>query len=326
MRDGKIILRKLKPLYHDITTILVDAKTGAFAGFEQPTGILPVGNSLLISFRVEGTKWYGVSLLENIRSTYTQWNDANDSAARYDKRLAGVQPIVKYPPAEEYIDDTKTPNKTIAENVLKGLESGSGITMPRSRSKFSGAQGEPVQDAWDISLLADSTTRQPGFRDRLDYLDKLKVRGLEWPERAILEGMFGTKAEAGVHQGLALTRADLVHRHITRLLNWHCVDQILALNYGEEARGTIRLVASPLVDSKLEFLRNVFTEYLKNPNGFADLSEKINKDGLMDALGIPKSEEVVDDADDSSELPQRGEDLNDPLAASMGGVYRGNGR
>ena len=103
VKNGQIVLKKIKPLYHNITTILVDAKTGVFAGFTQPTGTLPVGNSLLIPFRVEGTKWHGTSLLENIRATFTQCTDANASAARYDKRLAGVQPIVKYPLGDTFI-------------------------------------------------------------------------------------------------------------------------------------------------------------------------------------------------------------------------------
>jgi hypothetical protein len=324
-QDGQIVLKKLKPLYPDITTILVDQATGAFAGFRQRSEDLPLANSLLISFRVEGTQWHGQSLLENVRATYNEWTAANEGAGRYDTKLAGCQPVIKYPPADEYVDNTKTPNQTIAKEVLQGLEAGSGITLPRSRTKYAGGPNEPKEDAWDISLLADSTTRQPGFRDRLDYLDKLKARGLQWPERAILEGMFGTKAEAGAHQDLALTNADLLHRHVTRLLNWHCVDQLLALNYGEEARGTVRLAAAPLVNVKMEFLREVLRAMLAKDAVLAELVTMLDVDGILDMLGLPKSEEVVQD-DEAPEPAQPGMDIEDPLGATVGQAYGDNGR
>jgi hypothetical protein len=322
-KDGKIILKKLKPLYHDITTILVDQKTGAFQGFQQRSEDLPLANSLLISFRVEGTKWHGQSLLENIRTTYNQWTTASETAERYDAKLAGCQPVIKYPTSEEYVDDTKTPNKTLAKQILQGLEAGSGITIPRSRVKYVGATNEAKEDAWDVSLLTDSTTRQPGFRDRLDYLDKLKARGLQWPERSLLEGMFGTKAEAGIHQDLALTNADLIHRHVTRLLNWHCVDQILALNYGEDARGTVRLVAAPLVNIKLVFFREVLKKLLEKDAALMELYQMLDIDGLLDMLGLPKSEEVVqDDVDEGGSPSEPGIDVNDPLGVTAASIYR----
>lgn len=319
--DGKIVLKKLKPLYHDMTDILVDQTNGSFAGFYQQPLTLALANSFLVSFRVEGTEWYGQSLLENIRAVYNQWQTANDGAERYDAKVAGVQPIVKYPPADEYIDDSKTPNQDIAKGVLDGLESGMGVTLPRSQMKRAGGSNKPDEDAWDISLLSDASPRQPGFSNRLDYLDKLKARGLQWPERAILEGMFGTKAEAGTHQDLALTNADLMHRHVTRLVNWHCVDQLLALNYGEETRGSVRLLAAPLHNVKLAFLREVLKALLAKDASLMEIFAMVDLDGVLDMLGIPKSEEVVD-VDEGPEPAQDGVDADDPNADPVKAVFK----
>lgn len=319
--DGHLVLRKLKPLLHDITIILVDKETGAFAGFRQEQNTLPLANCLLISFRVEGTQWHGASLLENIRATFNKYTEADAGAMRYDKKLAGASLLIECPSQEEYEDDTKRPNTEIGLELGQALQSSGIVVVPQVIPKWASEMVNPPS-AWKFDVLQDSSSRQPGFTARLDYLDKLKARGLEWPERAILEGMFGTKAEAGAHQGLAITNADLTHRHITRFVNWHCVDHVLALNYGEEARGTVRLVAAPLVDAKLEFLRGLYTEILKHPQGFMEEYGTIDSDGLKDTLGVPKTEEVDRGEDDGQEPAQPGVDVNDPLAGSVRSIYR----
>ena len=322
--EGRIILKKLKPLCHDLTTILVDAATGAFKGFQQRSmDDLPLANCLLVSFRVEGTQWHGEALLENARVAYNQWVEAAAGAERYDKKLAGVQPVVKHPPGTSSVDGVEKSNAEAAADLLNGLQAGSGVTI--AKVPLYGVSPDQFVEAWEFQLLSDPTTRQPGFRDRLDYLDKQMVRALLWPERAITEGIFGTKAEAGAHQGLAMVNADLLHRDVTRILNWHCVDQILALNFGEEARGTVRLEAAPLVNAQLEFIRQLYVELVKSPAG-VELVDKVDMDGVMDMLGVPKSEEIVDE--DESEIGARkgpsepGMDVNNPLAVSVKDVYR----
>ena len=49
----------------------------------------------------------------------------------------------------------------------------------------------------EIELLSDSGKGQQPFTDRQKYLDILKVRAFGFPERSILEGQFGTKADVG---------------------------------------------------------------------------------------------------------------------------------
>ncbi len=244
--DGRIVLRKLKPLLHDLTLILVDSATGGFTGFRQDLIDLPVGNALLIHFRVEGTQWYGEGLLENIRSTYDKWVEVDTGAARYDKKVAGSHFVIKYPAGSSPVAGVEVDNATIASDMLKAMEASAGIMIPNQVAKFVD-QLKDQPPGWDVTLLSDTgVSSQSTFIDRLAYLDKMMVRGLGFPERAILEGEFGTKAEAGVHVAVAITNMDLLHRHITRLVNWHVVDQLLALNFGEAARGTVWLSASPI--------------------------------------------------------------------------------
>jgi len=300
--EGKkrLLLRKLKSLLVDITDIRVDRETGQFAGFQQPPTAdrptyldLDLDYSLLIPFRVEGTNWYGAPLLENIRAAYDWWDDTKKGANRYDKKVAGSHWVVYFPIGSSKVDGVETDNATIAAGILENLEASGSVAVPRKVQEWvEDLNAQPEGKSWEIVLLTGSPM-QSGFNDRLGYLDKLFVRGLLTPERAVLEGEYGTKAEAAVHATIGLAVRELEHRHVTRLFNWHVVDQLLAYNFGDEARGTVKAVAAPLVDDKLAFFQAVYTAVLANPAGFLDATDALDLDALVDAVGLPKAEEVV---------------------------------
>lgn len=295
--EGQIILKKLKPLLQDITEIIVTKDTGAFAGFKQQgrQEPLPLANSLLLNYRVEGTDWYGQGLLEDARAVWNEWVEANAGAARYDKRIAGANILLHYPEGQATDEGgTVQNNDVLAKRILQAFQSSGAVAIPTNVMKFLAdynKTGKPVYE-WELEILGDSTSRQPGFIERLAYLDKLKVRAMLLPERSILEGQYGTKAEAAEHINLAFTNAELIHRHLTRLLNWHAVDQLLALNWGEQARGTVKLVAMPIVDTKLTMLKEIYQAILANPMGYLDEKATLDTAGIKDALGIPTQEET----------------------------------
>jgi len=301
-RDGRIGLWKLKPLLVDLTEVLIVKATGAFDGFKQTPAegspvVIPAEYAFNVPFRVEGTNWYGASLLENIRPTYNTWMDANDGAARYDRKLAGSHWVVYYPPEQSSVDGVTgelVDNGVLADRILKSLETSGAISVPRKVAKYLDQLNAQTPDkSWEITMLSDDSPRQPSFIERLNYLDKLMVRGLLLPERSLLEGQFGTKAEAGVHADAAVTQRDLEHRHVTRMVNWYVLDQLLALNWGEEMRGKVRLEASPLADDAQQWLREIYRKLLENHNGFIEEFMTIDRDALKDTLGVPKSAEVT---------------------------------
>lgn len=322
---GLFKIGKFKPLLQDITEIQIVQDTGAFAGFKQNDVELPVEKSLLFSFRVEGTQWHGEPLLENARETYNQWYDANAGASRYDRKVAGSHFIVYYPEGKcRDQNGSEVDNAEMARTILAGLESSGSVAIPDDVARY--VEGlNTDHHGWRIELLSDGTGRQPTFIDRLRYLDTMLCRAVLVPERAVLEGQHGTLAEAGTHADFALTSAELTHQYVTRIVNWHAVDQVLALNFGEEAMGKVRLAASPLVDTKLEFLRQVYTAVLTNPNGFLEEFGLIDTDALKDSLGVPRSEEVAsanDEGEEATTLTVPGVDAGSPMAATIRRLYR----
>jgi hypothetical protein len=326
-QDGRVVVRKLKPLLQKQTKILLDEDTGAFCGFQQGDVVVPLENSLLINYRVEGTHHYGEPLLENVRETWNKWRKADAGAERYDEKVAGAHWFLVYPEGESTNEHgQEVDNATIAQQALRALESSGSIAMPVNVKAWSDAvrSGIPSNDAmaWKLELLADNGARQPTFINRLDYLDKLLVRGLLLPERAVLEGIYGTKAEAETHVDLALTNADLLHRRTTRLVNWHAVDQVLAINFGDRMRGKVRLVPGPIVDARLAFLKQLYLAVLTNPQGFLEEFGMLDLDALKDSLGVPKAKEVAQPGDESENvLPVEGVDPHDKRAATVRQLY-----
>lgn len=320
---GRTIIKKFKPLLQDLTKILVEEATGAFRGFKQKNVRVPLENSLLIPFRVEGTNWYGEPLLENARKPWTQKQKASGGAERYDEKVAGAHWVVWYPIGEtEDESGTAKDNADLARDILNALEASGSLAVPRSLEEFTNDL-QAQNSKWKIELLADNGARQPTFINRLDYLDKQLVRALLLPERAVLEGTYGTKAEAETHGNLAMTMAQLQHQYVTRLLNWHAVDQLLAINYGEEARGTVWLEAAPIVDERIAYLKAVYDAVLDNPNGFLEEFGNIDMDSLKEQLGVPKSQEVDDDGmGGPTIISVEGEPEDPRLAASIRRVYR----
>lgn len=316
--DGRIHLRKLKALLHDITQVLVDGN-GGFIGLAQVRDhvTVPLEQSLLISFRVEGTQWYGQSLLENARHAYNAWIETDAGAARYATKISGSHWFIQHPFGST-IDETgaTVENKDIAIKMLTALRSVGGGDIAVGKAADPGKQ-------WDVELKGD-----PGggavttFVPRNEYLDRQMIRGLLVPERAALEGRYGTRADAEAHADIAITGMELADRHITTILNWHCVDQLLAANFGEDARGSVWLESAPLVDTQRESLMKVYDAILRNPGGFLEEFGQIDTDAIKDKIGVPKSQEIAE----AGTTPLDGVDADDPLSASIRGVYAdGNG-
>ncbi len=288
--DKKIGLKKLKPLLHDITFIQVEDPSGAYAGLKQVNGpvelFLKVEETLLLSFDVEGSMLYGNSLLENARSAQNEWIETNKGAGRYDRRIAGAHWIVHYPVGESIVKGVTIDNFEIATGILNSLQSSGGVIMPSDVAAFADEM-KAENSGWKVELITDGGGKQASFVDRMKYLDATKVRAFGMPERAILEGEFGTKAESEVHADLAIMNMELRHRYIVQELNKHVVDHLLRLNYGKAFEGSIFISAAPITDLTIGYLRTIYNSVLTNQSGFLEEFGSIDMNALRDKLGIP---------------------------------------
>ena len=328
--DGTTYLKKLKPLLQDITDILVDRPTGAFIGLRQrfyqnqlsntPITALVDGaiqldlhKSLLVNFDVEGTNWYGEPMMQIAEHAYDQWHQSNEGAARYDAKMAGSHWIVHYPYGTSKVNGHEVDNFQVAESIILRLESSGAIAVPKTLAEFVDDLNKDAPDAWKVELLTDSGGHV-SYNDRMKYMDTLKVRAFGFPERAILEGTFGTKAEAVAHADMSIVGIEMKHSEFCQQLNWHAVNQILRLNYGKKAENSVYIVPSPIADLERNFLQTIYAEMLKNPDGFLQEMNDIDVIALKDRLGVP----IKSDArDNPSEAPDDEDFEDDDLEAAF---------
>ena len=299
VREGRIVLHKLKALLQDLTTIVVVEKTGAFAGLRQDRErvSLELERCLLLSMNVEGTDWYGEPLMIRAEQAYDEWLVTNDGAKRYDAKIAGSHWVVHYPIGTSTIGGQEVDNFQVAQNLLSTMEASGAIAVPRWLEDFVDDVTKDKVDAWRIELLTDSGNAKASFVDRQRYLDALKVRAFGLPERAVLEGEFGTKAEAEAHASFAITGMELRHRLICQDLNWHLVNQLLRLNWGPDAESTVYIEPVPLTDPALLWLRKLYLTILSNPESFMTELDTIDSENLKDKVGVPTVPETdVDEA------------------------------
>lgn len=296
-QSGLIEIKKVKPLLQDITKVIVDKANGSFLGLKQEDITLELPQALLVNIDVEGTYWYGEPTMKAADLPFEWWNICNNANVRYDKKIAGAHWIIHYPPGNSVLNGTKIANDKVAQSLLTALESSGSIAVPRKVEEFVDDLNKEAK-AWEIELLSAYPTSNVAFVERLKYLDALMARALGMPERAILEGQFGTKAEAEAHADFAITNMELRHKIIVQQYNWHLVNQLLRVNYGPEAENTVLIAVAPLTDLTLQYLRATYTKFLDNQEGFGQEFDNVDTEAMRDKLGIPsKKPEDVPTAD-----------------------------
>ncbi len=329
--DGvaRLTLRKLKPLLIDITEPLVDKEDGSFRGLKQ--GKVEIGSEKVFWFTYDGepgNEWFGRSKNENLRKAYKAWEDLFDKAGRYATLAAGPVPLIQYPEGTARDKNGKEVDAyEIASGLLQAMQSGKGVIMPNTLAKYASTlaeKGIPLDTlkAWIFDFLEPKARYGDDFVKLLTHAEKLLVRGRLAPERAVLEGEHGTKADSEVHTDIVLSGADEFLTDLRRCVNWFIINPLLMLNYGEAAKGMITAEPAPLVDEKLALIREMVKTVLTAPQ---------NRDLFLDVFGLAQSMEMLNlprnEGDDDFGLPRLDEDdpdesLTNMMLSLFGGMHR----
>ena len=309
--DGAIIISKLKPLLQDYTDPLVDPKTGDLLGLYNCINNvevrLNIAEIMLFSLDVEGTDWRGSAIMDNVDKAQRDWEAVNRVASRYDRKIAGAHWMVYYPDGMSEYNGTLTAHWIIAQNLLRDLEGSGSTAIPRSVADITAElNGKGDEVGWKIEILSAYPTSGVAFIDRMKYIDVLKVRAFGMPERAMTEGQFGTKAEAGEHIDLANTSAQNQLDLMVQEINAHMINQMLRLNYGEETEDTVWIEASPIKDEAIAYLRDIYKQLITNPDGFAFEAANVDFDTLRNRVDIPTDPSALEGREETPETETEG--------------------
>jgi len=299
-------LQKIKALKNDITWALYNEK-GDLSGLENDDQylaaeiLIDAEHSLFINLDDEGLGQYAEPLLLAAYEPWLNAKEANKAASNYDRKISGEHWVVHYPVGRTPVDginilsdgdDGRASNDQIAAMILKQLCASGSVTIPvYTEQIITDITGGENPTGWKIELLSSSGL-QSSFVDRLKYLDTLKVRALIMPERALLEGQFGTKAEAGEHADMAVTVREIWHEQITQQVNEQVVNELLEINFG--VRDTVKLVAMPLANRQKAFYSELFFKVMDNPEIAPEILDGIDFGELRGALDVPLDEASVE--------------------------------
>lgn len=291
LSDGRSAhLGRPVPLLPDITDIHADADGDvAYLTQTTPTAgekILWADDLFVIRWRVEESA-YGEPLLINVRDVFRQWHDVSATANRYDRKIAGSQIVIKFPPGSSLDrDGVERDNVDIAKEMIRRIEASGAVAIEqRAGESLAGLQADNPE--WSFEVLRNPNA-QPEFIERMTYLDRLKVRGMGFPERAVLEAeSSGSRADSITAAGFAIRNLEMAGHFIAKEIDAQLLDPLMRANYGDGAVDTIRYVAGPVDDMHKRELFNLAAEVAKGR------PETVDLDTLYDNVAIPKSAEVL---------------------------------
>lgn len=327
-KAGAWVVERWKPLLPELTTIRVE-KTGQYAGLEQRGVIIDPFRAFLFTNDREGDNHYGTARHEAIREhAWAPWVESAKRCGQYFAKAAGVIPQIIYPQGSGKDKTGATiDNFEIANRVLAELGSGKGVTMPWSMQKWAeqalARGGDPMElMAWRIQFLETRAGHGSEFLENMRYLDSLKMRGWLVPERVALEGQHGTLAEASAHADIALSVAQETLGLMVVEINAQIVDSLLAVNFGPETAGKVRMVAAPIVNTERAYLRGLVRDVLVQPGNIDLFLETLDLDAAFDQAGLPKLREVIEQEGLQATAGGTPTDTPTPGASAPGGVGR----
>lgn len=299
VKDGALTVTRIKALMPDLTDFVIDPHGNVVA--VRNTGVdLRPDEHFVYTYDGEFGNPYGRSRHENIRKqAWNPYRKIAEQCDRYFSKASGIIPLVRYPLGQNYnAAGQLVSNGEIAQDLVNYLSTARGITMPQEYQSWAEElirKGINPVDllAWSITFLETPHGHGQEFNESMRYYDSLKSRGWLVPERAIIEGQFGTKAEAESHADVGLGVAQETYFEIVEQINAQIVDHVLAVNYGPEAVGKVYVVPTPIKDRERELARKILESILTNPGSLELVLTTLDIDAMLDREGLPKVAEVV---------------------------------
>jgi hypothetical protein len=301
--QGLTLPEYFKPLREDGLQVWT-YPDGSFAGLRTSTdktnanGPTITGDECFLwTYDGEPGDFYGRSRLENVRETAAKWVEIQNRIGALAKKEAGSVVKTTYPPA----DLAGADGRTTAQTNAQSMASGSGwIASPNALHALTKIQRERAE-AKDIALLLSmdmwgaenlslggNAAAIAALQEYAAYLDVQIIRGYLQPERSLIEGSTGTKAEAGIHTDTGTTDCERVEADFVEALNCGPVDAALAENWGPDARGKVRIVAHPLRDVQ-ESIDTMLIQNISTNGATADeFYRTYDMDAVVERRGIQK--------------------------------------
>ena len=108
------------------------------------------------------------------------------------------------------------------------------------------------------------------------------------PERTGLESRYGSRADAHRHTDTAVTDGELLHADVCGQLNRGVVDELLTMNFGAAAAGSVVVTPSPLQESKRDVLAKLLEATWKDPAMLGQFLQQADMEAVFEVMDIPR--------------------------------------
>lgn len=315
---GRTILKRVKPLLNDVTLATRDDH-GNFSGIiNKARGTVMPSVELAAPYHAwkythnfgnEAGYIYGRSWLESIRDTaWRSWLDAAQQLARLGAKIVGTQ-IVATTPGGTFpgpIDPTtgRATQVSYIDNAAKNIKAmadgAAGVVVPTFVVPVdSKGDIERAKLMWELATkgvatftVLDCGSLTPaieGLLLRMRHDEELMFEGGLMPARAGLEARHGAKADAETHSDTGTKISQVNDQDFAEQIQ-PLLDALLVLNFGDIARGRIRIVPPSLVNIPGEYFKKVLLACLNDPYFVQEFAGAVDIDALLKYLNFKQKD------------------------------------
>lgn len=331
-------LQKMKPLLPEFASILHDG-SGNYAGITINTGNTSDGNvggslapnkSWICSNDVEAGNLYGLSRYEHC---FDPWVDKQKTRVKkylLMGKLSGVLPTLYYRPGKTLMGGEYVDNFEIAKQIVAVAFMGGAACIPTTEYSDTDLQenAELAKLApWKLEIqdAGNYAAAMNGFIAEDEHNEKLLIRGMGWPERAVIEATTaGSRADSESHTANASQDLEAIDMDIAAQVSQGqpeydvpgVVNELLKLNYGEDAQDAIVVKADPLEDDLVDTYQALLNSWFENPAIGPYLMAVPDIGDVFQHLGIKCGDDVgVKLPDIVAEIVQAANNKNAPKPA-----------
>lgn len=283
-------VRRLKSLLQENTLVNMDSEygfTGLQVMFPKPV-TLPLVKSLILTNEKRGDNLFGRSIFCKVEHVYDLITQTTRNLQAFDAKRHGPRYVVHYPYGTTNIKGVKKNNVEIADEMVHRLE-GYNVIALGHRPNTIASQMQRAQSDWGIEVLPMENVSGE-FISQFMYFDKLLCRGFGIHERAVLESIFGTKADAANGTDYAVMRIEYLVNRMIQQVNQFVVDRLLGMNYFG-LKGRVRIVAGTIDKRVTAAAVDLVRSLLQTPWGQSVMTEMLDIDNILDQSGIPRVQE-----------------------------------
>jgi hypothetical protein len=240
-----------KPLNPWYTCPMID-RHGALVGIRNAGCDLDDPRRFLwYTYDDRGQYLFGRSRKENYKKAWLQEEILYDLIEKSIRILVLPTGNITFPYGRNPANGQMTDMRQSAQVMAQGLTQGNMTLTPdpfwfdKLELAKNGIAPEKLLP-FQTSFYNTHSDSGKGFEVFFRQLDHAIIMGHLLLPRAVLEAQHGSRADSETHTGSGLEICEYVLNQIVRLINRGPVDDFLVLNFGEQARGSVRWVPQPI--------------------------------------------------------------------------------